>query len=249
MHELDVKSFFKSPAMQQTEKLLWLWLTLSADVTRLEEPSQKERSQSGFYRRQYVRAASALIEGFTSMMKQGALLHPKEFSAEELLLLREQEPLLKENGRVSVRERFIPIETNIRFAFTAYAKAMDASFTLDCSGSDWQDFMRLFTIRNRITHPKRHEELSISDEELDSIRRALAFVSKNHSSVQEAIQREMWLRDGMPEPLFRKWMSWQTEASKAAHAGRLEKEWAALCQKLANEVEDYFRQRKPNGKG
>lgn len=248
MPEPDVKLFFKSPAMQQIEKLLWMWLKLSADVTRLEEPSQKERTHSSFYRRQYVRAASALIEGFTSMLKQSALLHPKAFSVEELLLLREQEPLLKENGRVSVRKRFIPIETNIRFAFTAYAKAMDASFTLDCSGSDWQDFRRLFTIRNRITHPRRDEDLTILDEELDSIKRALAFVSKNHSSVQEAIQREMWLREGMPEPLFRKWMSWQTEASKAAHAGRLEKEWAALCQKLDTEVENYFRQQKANGK-
>ena len=249
MHAPDVKSFFELPAMQQTKELLWMWLLLSADVTRLEEPSQKERSQSSFYRRQYVRAASALIEGFTSMLKQSALLHPKAFSAEELLLLREQEPLLKENGKVSLADRFIPIKTNIRFAFIAYAKAMDASFTLDCSRSDWQDFGRLFTVRNRITHPRRHEELSILDEELDSIKRALAFVSKNHSAVHEAIQREMWLRKGIPEPLFRKWMLWLTEASKAALAGRLEKERAALCQKFDTEVEDYFRQQKPNGKG
>ena len=136
MHAPDVKSFFKLPEMQQTIKLLSMWSLLSADVTRLEEPSQKERSQSSFCRRQYVRAASALIEGFTSMLKQNALLHPKAFSAEELLLLREQKPVLKENGKVSLADHFIPIKTNIRFAFIAYAKAMDASFTLDCRRSD-----------------------------------------------------------------------------------------------------------------
>ena len=235
--------------MQQTNKLLSMWLTLSADVSRLEEPSRKEKTKSSFYRRQYVRAAAAMIEGFTSLMTQSALLYPKAFPPEEVLLLREQEPQLKENGKVSVRERFVPIQTRIRFAFAAYAKAMRAAFTLDCSRTDWQDFKKLFTIRDRITHPRKQEELSILDEELDSIKRALDFVSKNHSAVHEAIQREMWLRKGMPEPLFKKWMSWQTEACKAAHAGYLEIEWAALCKRLHTEVEDYFGQAKSNGKG
>jgi hypothetical protein len=49
MHVPDAKSFFNSPAMQQIEKLTWMWLTLSADVIRLEEPSKKERTQSSFY--------------------------------------------------------------------------------------------------------------------------------------------------------------------------------------------------------
>jgi hypothetical protein len=249
MHEPDLKSFFSSPTMQQIEKLSWMWLTLSADVIRLEEPSKKERSQSSFYRRQYVRAASALIEGFTSMLKQSALLDPKAFSSEEVLLLREQEPLLKENGKVSVRERFVPIEANIRFAFIAYAKAKHTTFTLDCSRADWQDFKKLFTVRNRITHPRRQEELSILDEELDSIKRALEFVSKNHSAVHEAIQREMWSRNGLPEPLFQKWISWQTEVCKAAHAGVLKKEWAALRERLDAAVEEYFGKAKSNGKG
>ena len=249
MKNQDLQSFFSSPAMQQTERLLWMWLTLSADVSRLEELAKKEKTQSSFYRRQYVRAAAALVEGFTSMMKQSALLYPKAFLPEEVLLLREQEPLLKDNGKVSVRGRFVATETNIRFAFSAYAKAMQAAFTLDCSQSDWQDFKRLVAIRNRITHPKKLEELSIPDEELDSIQLALDFVSKNYSAVHEAIQREMWLRDGMPEPLFKKWMSWQKEACKAAHAGRLGKEWMSLRERLEAELEDYLGHLKSNGKG
>jgi len=175
--------------------------------------------------------------------------YPRAFPPEEVLLLREQEPRLKENGEVSVRQRFVPIQTRIRFAFTAYAKAMRAAFTLGCSRTDWQDFKKLFTIRDRITHPRKQEELSILDEELDSIKRALDFVSENYSAVHEAIQREMWLRKGMPEPLFKEWMSWQTEACKAAHAGHLEIEWAALCERLHTEVDDYFGQAKSNGKG
>jgi hypothetical protein len=238
----DVQSFLSSPMMQETGTLLRMWLILSTDVSRLEEPSKKEKPQSSFHRRQYVRAASALIEGFTSMMKQFALLYPEPFSPEEVLLLREKEPLLKENGKASTRERFVPIENNIRFAFTAYAKAHHATFALDCSGSDWQDFKKLINIRNRITHPRGQEELSILDDELDSIKRALDFVSANHSAVQEAIQREMWSRGGMPEPLFEKWMSCQEQMIKAATAGRLEKEWEGLCERLYAEFENYYRQ-------
>jgi hypothetical protein len=234
--------------MQQTEKLLWLWLTLSADVSRLQAPAKREKSHNSFYRRQYVRAAAALVEGFTSMMKQSALLHAEAFSSEEMLALREQEWLVQD-GKVSVRKRFVPIKDNIRFAFNAYAKAMQAPFALDCSRSDWQDFQSLFAIRDRITHPKKHEELSIRDEELDSIKRALGFVSKNHSAVHETIQREMWSRKGLPEPLFKKWISWQAEACKAAHSGRLEKEWATLCERLDAEVEGCFGHVKSNGKG
>jgi hypothetical protein len=243
------QSFFKSPAVQQTNELLMMWLTLSADAGRLEEHAKGEKSQNSFHRRQYVRAAAALVEGFTSMMKQNALLYPEAFSPEEVLVLREKEPLLKENGEVSVRERYVPIKNNIRFAFAAYAKAMRAAFSLGWRQSDWQDFKELFDIRNRIVHPRKDEELFVLDKELDCIKRVLDLVSKSHSAVLETIQKTMWLRHGMPEPLFKNWMSFQEKICKAAHAGRFEKERAALQKKLRAEVEGYFGQHKSKGKG
>lgn len=235
--------------MKQTESLLKMWLALCSDESRLEASARNEKRQDSFHRRQYVRVAAALVEGLTSMLKQSALLDPDVFSPQEVLLLREQEPMLKDNGSVSVRPRFLSIQANIRFAFTAYAKSNQAVFMLDCSRSDWQDFKMLFTIRNRITHPRKHEDLPISDTELDSIGRALKFVSKNHSAVHETIQKAEWLRAGLPEPLFKEWLSWQADVLKAPQASHLEKELAALWQRLDTQLQGYYDDRKSNSNG
>lgn len=244
MHNMTTESIFESPEMQPIIKLVLMWTTLSSDVNLLEEPTLKENAQISFHRRQYVRAASALVEGLNSMMKQCALHSHEEFSPEEILILQEQEPYL-DNGKVSLRERFIPIEKNIQFAFAAYARAHKAAFKIDCGGSGWQDFKKLCTIRNRITHPRKGEELVISDEELKSIKRALDFVSLNHSAVQEAIQKVILLRAGMPEPLFPKWLAWQQGISRAAD----QKEKDVLTQELRAEMDNYFRQQELDGIG
>ena len=183
------------------------------------------------------------------MLRQSALLFPEAFSPQELLLLREQEPFLKANGEAVVRNHFLPIKARIRFAFVAYAKASQAGFTLDCSRSGWQDFMRLFDIRNRLVHPNRYEELSISDEELHSTKRALAFVSNNYLAVLEAMQRKIWSRACMPEALFEKWMSWHKQACGAAHAGRPKEERASLLRSFLAEVEAYYGRVKSDGQG
>jgi hypothetical protein len=217
-----------------------MWLTLSDDVRRLEEAAKREENKKSFYRRQYLRAAAALVEGFISMLRQGALLSQEKFSPEELLLLQEHEPVLKDNGEASVRNHFLPIKGRIRFAFLAYAKASQAEFRLNCSRSGWQDLVRLFKIRDRLVHPKNYEELFISDDELHSTKQALDFVLNNHLAVLETIQRKILSRARIPEPLIEKWMSWQKAACGAAHAGRPKEERASLLRRFHAEVEAYF---------
>ena len=175
-----------TPRMRSVQKLLWMWMTLQGDVQVLAKNAKREQSKRSFYRRQYVRAAAALIEGFTSMLKQTALLNPEHFLPEELMLLREEEPSLKDNGQLHLRKRFLAIEMNVRFAFQAYAKVGGVRFSLDCSRSGWQCFKKLFSVRDRITHPKRSEDLSISDSEMSSIKKAIDFVSENHCAVLDA---------------------------------------------------------------
>jgi len=207
-----------TPHMQSVKKLLWMWMNLEGDVLVLEKNAKSEKSKHSFYRRQYVRAAAALIEGFTSMLKQTALLNPEHFLPEELLLLREEEPGLKDNGQLHLRKRFLAIEMNIRFAFTAYAKVGGVRFSLDCSRSGWQCFKKLFSVRDRITHPKKDEDLSISDTEMSSIKQALDFVSENHRAVLDAGLKKSLLDGGLPEVLCEKWKIWTDQMCRTKSA-------------------------------
>ncbi len=123
---------------------------------------------TAFNRRTLVRTSFAAIEGVTFMLKSYALarLRGDNISAAEAALLREESFTLDGRGRIQVQQRLLPIESNIRFAFSMFGRAKGKEVELDCSGQHWQTFKKAITVRNRIVHPKTTDELQISDEEL-----------------------------------------------------------------------------------
>ena len=55
---------------------------------------------------------------------------------------------------------------------TLYAKANHAIFALDTSGGEWGDIRNFIQVRDRLTHPKRMSDLSVTDEEIRTAFRA-----------------------------------------------------------------------------
>jgi hypothetical protein len=206
---------FETPRMQELLRLLEMWIILAADVSKLESSAKEESVSISFVRRQYARAAAALVEGFVSMLKQDCLLNPEDFLPEEVLMLKEKVPILKDNGEVCLGDRFVGIEPNLRFAVSAYAKRSGVTFKLDCSQSSWQEFGRLFKIRNRISHPRNLEELSVTDNEMDSIKQALEFVNKTHRSVQYAIESKILMDAGASSQMVEEWRTWTRNMASA----------------------------------
>ena len=211
MNEADVIAFMEEPSRKRLQMRFFMLFHLRCDVRRLEGSAKREAAKYSFYRRQYIRAAAALIEGFTAMLKQNALERPESFSPEELLLLKEQEPILKENGKVSLRRQFINIRQNIRFAFETYAKTNGSHFALDVGGSRWVDLQTLFTVRDRITHPKNFDDLAITLGEVKAAHSAVTFISENHAAVLDVMLEKKLKDAGLSEDQIKKFKMYSRE--------------------------------------
>jgi hypothetical protein len=139
---------------------------LSGDIRRCSLPLKKN-PQDQFWRRVLVRNVFVLIEACSYGLKRAALHRFRhfevDFSSAELALLSEEKYSL--NGGEAKTEtgnyqRFIP---NLKFAFKTCAKTFGFVFDLDTSKGPLTECERL---RNRLTHPKKMAELSISDSEI-----------------------------------------------------------------------------------
>jgi hypothetical protein len=128
---------------------------------------QLEPEEDEFWRRMYVRAAFACIEGIMYRLKQvaNAAHNSKKcsFSAKEIAVIRE--------------ELFLRFMDNIEFVFRITARAIDSEHRLAVGDNEWDLMRKASKIRNRLTHPKTSSDLSVSVEELHIVGRSFDWLS------------------------------------------------------------------------
>lgn len=135
-----------------------------------------EAQDTQFGRRIYIRTLFAHIEGITFQMKQD-VLHIYEIkgwrcSEGELALLKEEAYELDDKGEVYVQMKPLQLRKNMRFAFKMFSHALGIDYELDVSSEGWSSLKESINIRNNITHPKHLDDLSISDEQLSTAKKA-----------------------------------------------------------------------------
>jgi hypothetical protein len=147
-----------------------------------------KENNSQFWRRTYVRNFFATIEGMINSWKTIALLRHFEgsvvFSPAEIMFLEEKEYRLEETGKIRVSPGKLSTLSNLRFGFASYAKAFGVEYKLDCSVVGWEKFKDAQRIRDRVTHPKTSTELNISDQEIQTIKSAVAWLGDSREELQ-----------------------------------------------------------------
>lgn len=121
-----------------------------------------------FWARALVRSAFAFIEAVIHELRLILQIAHKrgdiELSEPESAVLSDSTFDVAENGRISKRPRFIPIERNLKLIYAVVARTLGApEFP-----SDDRRFAYLseaVQLRNRLTHPKGAESLAVSFEE------------------------------------------------------------------------------------
>ena len=117
-------------------------------------------------RRLHVRAFISVVESVTATLKSSALESASALSVQERVLLADWVPDLTDQGKAITKPFNTRFKRNLRFAFRLYAKAKRLAVSLDYGGVGWEALCEAVDIRNRITHPKRITEMSISDAEM-----------------------------------------------------------------------------------
>lgn len=151
---------------------------LLSDVTAAHNDLQKEDTQ--YRRRTYVRTVFAAIEGYVHFLKQSTLStlddDREHFSSVEIALLEELRYEVNQNGEVKVQAATIPTINNLRFALSAFTRT-SPGFDLQLRDDNW-DILReaARTVRNRLVHPKKLDDLNVSDYDLELVDKAFSWV-------------------------------------------------------------------------
>ena len=186
---------------------------LKKDIVAMTEMQlDEEDEESGsIMARAILRASFAYIEAMVFGLKKMALRLSSygqgKFTAEELIILKEESYELNEKGEVKAQPKFIPLAKNMRFAFDAGSRALGLHFKLDVGDARWDSFQRALIIRNRITHPKTSADLFFKPGESEHIKNALDWFADNFRRFKEEhgnkIQGALKLAEKL-DPQFRK---------------------------------------------
>ena len=159
---------------QDIERLVAALRVLFGDVGAAADLSEIEDTQ--FARRAWVRAAFALIEGNLNLMANVILLaeERKEITlqAKDFEILRQERHTSDENGVKVVRLKFVPIRDRVAPLFQLFAGLYGKSFRVNKDTPGWMHFKDAIELRNRITHPKDAASFTISDDDLNTVRKA-----------------------------------------------------------------------------
>jgi hypothetical protein len=105
----------------------------------------------------------------------------------DVLLLREEAYEITSGGEVKLKgDRFVRMDTNLKFIAKTAARALEFEYELDTKGEGWQGLLATFAIRNRLVHPKAAADLIVTDEEVRTVMSAQNWF--------QTIHLELWNR-------------------------------------------------------
>ncbi len=148
---------------------------LDARMRACERDSQENR-------RTLVRVLCALIEGVNWGLKL-QLASNQMLDEGERACVREQAYDLKDNGAVRVRPLHLKTVPNTRFTFTMFARIHKIENPLPGESATWKALRDVVDVRNRITHPKKASDLTITEEELQAANAVFRWYSESFSKL------------------------------------------------------------------
>ena len=178
---------------EETKDFMQRSRLLARDVSRSFESFHKS-PQDGFWRRLVVTNVVTYLEACTFGFKRLALHQTEIFEVEispaELALLKEEQHALNSKGEAESQEkpvqRFVP---NLRFALNCFAKSHGLAFHLDISEVPLKE---LEDLRNRVTHPKKVSDLTITDEDIKKAEKVSQwFLDTSAQLMQQATRQSL----------------------------------------------------------
>lgn len=165
------------------------------DVVECEE--LLERSDTQFARRALVRAAFAFNEGYVYWLKGkvtqwllGKSCVTGNIEIAKILLLSDDSYRPNRQGRIESEPNRIPFLNFCAFVLRTAAECWDFDPTLLFSDNGWKEMQVALEVRHRITHPKKPEDLDISDAELYSISEAHRWLFNCLAGILNSIPRD-----------------------------------------------------------
>jgi hypothetical protein len=158
---------------QKDFELGWLWATFHNEQVRLLPLIDKTKSNQS--NRTYVRSFFSMVEGITYRTRQ-ILLHRLEekkikLTPEQTIALSEITVDLRDNGNINIRPKFYDFRSMTLFTYKIYSGLYNKHKIYKTFISDhrFNHFIDAIKMRNRITHPKKGEDVYIDGQDIQTV--------------------------------------------------------------------------------
>jgi hypothetical protein len=144
-------------------------------------------------RRDYVRTVFAAVEGWILEYRQRVqddVGNIRNLSSAEEAVFAEKTFAITETGKLREQTRFFPTTTMFRFA-TRLVEQEWGEPIVDFSSKGWQKFNEATAIRNRVTHPKCTNDLSISTTEIATVQAAYEWLLTAIFDVESRLKTQL----------------------------------------------------------
>jgi hypothetical protein len=142
---------------------------LQSDLDEIEQRLKNDDSQ--VWGRTYYRTFFAYLEGQAHALKQLFLFYDWwTVDLDTEYKIRNQRRIQNKDGSIKIVDSYIPLVQNIKLLFKAFAVASDIEPIILYDDKSWELLAKAASVRNRIVHPKKSEDLVITDEEIRLIK-------------------------------------------------------------------------------
>jgi hypothetical protein len=195
----SLSAFFNDPEFLRVLGVLGLQFLLHADVTRARAGLGDDPTE--YFRRQYIRAVFAELEGLTFSIKLLALAPESSpsFSTAEMALLRGEQYRLSDTGDALVSPAFLTLSSDMKFAIRSYAKSVGLTYQLPVSEPGWSALLRAKKVRDRLMHPRSANDLQVTDDELECATQASEWFQKKFEELSDLMMDQVSRNNGMSE--------------------------------------------------
>ena len=108
-----------------------------------------------------------------------------ELSLPEIAVLKEESYGLKNNGTVDIKKAKLRTADNFRFALSLFHEKVKTGHQLNVGGNEWQLYLKTLKMRDRITHPKSFDDITITDAECEVIATSAIFIGDSYIAFTE----------------------------------------------------------------
>jgi len=127
-------------------------------------------NNNAFHRRSLARNLFALIEGTVYAWKQVIYFIAKDFHIAlepgEESILTEEVSALNSDGVVKQERLRLPTKVNIKYTLKRAGEIFLATIPVDFGDSGWRTLQAAIVVRDRMMHPKKPEDLEVSNTEI-----------------------------------------------------------------------------------
>lgn len=158
----------------------------------------EDNPESQFWRRMVIHTLFASAEIATFHIKQVTLFFHiakmTELSAAEIAMLKEETYKLKSNGEAITGKAKLATLDNLKFAFRLFHKVTGTGRSFDTDGNGFRTYQKALMMRDKITHPKTHKDISIKDDQLLILTEAMRFIANSQAEAGKALlEIHAWL--------------------------------------------------------